>query len=89
MNFGAVPVATNWLQNFNQITVSVKMHGINAQKAHYKCILLLPVKYPSWSGNEVLHPANGLTTPFSALVSTIWQRIGNIKLFIESIPNFV
>ena len=47
-----MPVATNWLQNFNQITVSVKMHGINAQKAYYKCILLLPVKYMSWSGNN-------------------------------------
>ena len=53
MNFGAVPVATIWLQNFNQITVSVKMHGINAQKAYYKCILLLPVKYLSWSGNSI------------------------------------
>lgn len=53
MNFGAVPVATIWLQNFNQITVSVKMHGINAQRAYYKCILLLPVKYLSWSGNEI------------------------------------
>ena len=52
MNFGAVPVATIWLQNFNQITVSVKIHGINAQKAYYKCILLLPVKYLSWSGNN-------------------------------------
>ena len=53
MNFGAVPMATNWLQNFNQITVSVEMRGINALKAYYKCILLLPVKYMSWSGNEV------------------------------------
>ena len=52
MNLGAVPVATIWLQNFNQITVSVKMHGINAQKAYYKCILLLPVKYLSWSGSN-------------------------------------
>ena len=52
MNFGAVPVATIWLQNFNQITVSVKIHGINAQKAYYKCILLLPVKYLSWSGSN-------------------------------------
>lgn len=52
MNFGAVPMATNWLQNFNQITVSVEMRGINALKAYYKCILLLPVKYLSWSGNE-------------------------------------
>ena len=76
-------MATNWLQNFNQITVYIKMRGINAQKVYYKCILLLPVKYMSWSGNEVSHPTNGLTTPFSALVSTIWQRIGNIKLFIK------
>ena len=52
MNFGAVPVATNWLQNFNQITVSVEMRGINAQKAYYRCILSLPVKYLSWSGNN-------------------------------------
>lgn len=52
MNFGAVPMATNWLQNFNQITVSVEMRGINALKAYYKCILLLPVKYMSWSGNN-------------------------------------
>lgn len=83
MNLGAVPVATIWLQNFNQITVSVKMHGINAQKAYYKCILLLPVKYLSWSGNEVSYPTNGLTTPFAALVSANWQRFGNIKLFIK------
>ena len=83
MNFGAVPVATNWLQNFNQITVSVKMCGINARKAYCKCILLLPVKYLSWSGNEILHLANGLTTPFAALVSANWQRFGNIKLFIK------
>lgn len=81
MNFGAVPVATIWLQNFNQITVSVKMRGINAQKVYYKCILLLPVKYMSWSGNEVSHLKNGLTTPFSALVSANWQRFDNIKLF--------
>ena len=47
-----MPVATIWLQNFNQITESVKMRGINAQKAHYKCILLLPVKYLSWSGSN-------------------------------------
>ena len=52
MNFGAVPMATNWLQNFNQITVSVEMRGINALKAYYKCILLLPVKYMSWSGSR-------------------------------------
>lgn len=52
MNFGAVPMATNWLQNFNQITVSVEMRGINALKAYYKCILLLPVKYMSWSGSS-------------------------------------
>lgn len=52
MNFGAVPMATNWLQNFNQITVSVEMRGINALKAYYKCILLLPVKYMSWSGSN-------------------------------------
>lgn len=47
-------MATNWLQNFNQITVSVKMCGINALKAYYKCILLLPVKYLSWSGSNKL-----------------------------------
>lgn len=45
-------MATNWLQNFNQITVSVEMRGINAQKVYYKCILLLSVKYLSWSGND-------------------------------------
>ena len=45
-------MATNWLQNFNQITVSVEMRGINALKAYYKCILLLPVKYLSWSGSN-------------------------------------
>ena len=73
-------MATNWLQNFNQITVYIKMRGINAQKVYYKCILLLPVKYMGWSGNEVSHPTNGLTTPLSALVNTIWQRFGNIKL---------
>lgn len=83
MNFGAVPVATIWLQNFNQITVSVEMCGINTRKAYYKCMLLLPVKYLSWSGNEVSHPTNGLTTPFAALVSANWQRFGNIKLFIK------
>ena len=58
MNFGAVPMATNWLQNFNQITVSVEMRGINALKAYYKCILLLPVKYMSWSGNKQKNPRN-------------------------------
>lgn len=87
MNFGAVPMATNWLQNFNQITVSVEMRGINALKAYYKCILLLPVKYMSWSGNDISHPTNGLTTPFAALVSTNWQRFGNIKLFIKARAN--
>lgn len=35
------------------------------------------------SGNEVLRLTNGLTTPFAALVSTNWQRFGNIKLFIK------
>ena len=45
-------MATNWLQNFNQITVYIKMRGINAQKVYYKCILLLPVKYMSWSGSK-------------------------------------
>ena len=59
------------------------MRGINAQKVYYKCILLLPVKYMSWSGNEVLHLANGLTTPFVALMGANWQRFGNIKLFIK------
>ena len=83
MNFGAVPMATNWLQNFNQITVSVEMRGINALKAYYKCILLLPVKYMSWSGNEVSRLTNGLTTPFAALTSPKWQQFGNIKLFIK------
>lgn len=58
MNFGAVPMATNWLQNFNQITVSVEMRGINALKAYYKCILLLPVKYMSWSGNNTKSAVN-------------------------------
>lgn len=58
MNFGAVPMATNWLQNFNQITVSVEMRGINALKAYYKCILLLPVKYLSWSGNNTKYRKN-------------------------------
>lgn len=68
MNFGAVPMATNWLQNFNQITVSVEMRGINALKAYYKCILLLPVKYMSWSGSSSTQPENGLVKPFSEFV---------------------
>lgn len=49
-------MATNWLQNFNQITVYIKMRGINAQKVYYKCILLLPVKYLSWSGSKQKNP---------------------------------
>ena len=60
-------MATNWLQNFNQITVCVKMRGINAQKVYYKCILLLPVKYMSWSGNNDETPKNPITTGFSRL----------------------
>ena len=52
-------MATNWLQNFNQITVSVEMRGINAQKAYYKCILLLSVKYLSWSGNSIFVQGQG------------------------------
>lgn len=68
MNFGAVPMATNWLQNFNQITVSVEMRGINALKAYYKCILLLPVKYMSWSGNNKQSPENCVIMRFSGLL---------------------
>ena len=67
MNFGAVPMATNWLQNFNQITVSVEMRGINALKAYYKCILLLPVKYMSWSGNNKQIPENCVIMRFSGI----------------------
>ena len=68
MNFGAVPMATNWLQNFNQITVSVEMRGINALKAYYKCILLLPVKYMSWSGNNKQFPENCVIMRFSGIL---------------------
>ena len=32
------------------------MRGINAQKAYYKCILLLCAKCPTWNGNDGQKP---------------------------------
>ena len=54
------------------------MRGINAQKAHYKCILLLPVKYLSWSGSNFTPVKKPYFTGLLQIVYAFWQQNGNI-----------
>lgn len=55
----------------------------SAKKPANRIVTRFTGYYPKGSGNDISHPTNGLTTPFTALVSANWQRFGNIKLFIK------
>ena len=61
------------------------MRGINAQKVYYKCILLLPVKYMSWSGSNKQTPENCVIMRFSGIYlskgNALYQQKAIFRIF--------